>query len=65
MRRLLNLAWTFLHALADRVRFYAACVRESDVLDTCLLIVALLALIGGALACSGVATWYCEWRAAR
>ena len=63
MRNRLRIAWNFLHALADRARFYLRCVRESDALDACIILILCLALVGGALACAGGMTAYCVWRA--
>lgn len=65
MRRIASLVWNFWLALVDRARFYVGCVRESDLLDGCIILAGCAVAIVGALLLAALSVKFCQWMEGR
>lgn len=61
MRRIAKAVWSYLLALADRVRFYVACARESDIIDVGIGCALFFIVLGAVIFCAGAMPWFCKW----
>lgn len=65
MRKILKAVWSFLLALADRAAFYVACVRESDLLDGCIIVGCCATALVGGMFCAWLMIQFAKWMEGR